>query len=214
MRQLILLLFILLSVLINAQNQNVAEVITALNNRNKALMKDSVERTNKIKVVQQQLNQCRMDSTAIQKQLNDRKSLNLQHYKDSLGKMNREHSVLLDSINKLNGNIKSIKADKQKKEVELKRLYSAIDVLSERYEKLSVDDLFDKHDKGELILYKDLCAQVNKKVTNNIEQALACFNAKEQLTIKYNSATIELLQRHPAKFESWTRFRQHALCRH
>ena len=146
-------------------------------------------------VVHQQLNQCRKDSATLQKQLNERKSLTLQQYKDSLDKMSITHVTLIDSISKLQANITSSRKESQKQKEELKQLTAIVNLLSKSYEKVSVDELYAKHDKGELNLYKELCSLVNKKVTSNIEQAIVCFKAQEQSTLKYDRILIDQLQK-------------------
>lgn len=148
-----------------------------------------------LRVVHQQLNQCRKDSATLQKQLNERKSLTLQQYKDSLDKMSNTHVALIDSISKLQANIASTKKESLRQKEELKQLSAIVNLLSKRYEKVSVDELYAKYDKGELNLYKELCSLVNKKVTSNIEQAIACFKAQEQSTLKYDRVTIDQLQK-------------------
>lgn len=148
-----------------------------------------------LKTVQQQLSQCRKDSAAMQKQLDDRKSMSLQQYKDSVDKLNANVVVLVDSIGKLNASIASLSKDIQKQQNELKQLNSIVELLSKRYEKTSVDELFSHYDKGELTLYKDLCPMVGKKVSTNVEQTLICHKAQEQLKLKYDKYQVEQLQR-------------------
>lgn len=148
-----------------------------------------------LKTVQQQLSKCRKDSATIQKQLDDRKSMTLQQYKDSVDKLNANTAVLVDSIGKLHTSVAILSKDIQKQKNELKQLNAIVDLLSKRYEKASLDELFSLYDKGELTLYKDLCPLVGKKVSTNVEQTLICYKAQEQLKLKYDKYQVEQLQR-------------------
>lgn len=148
-----------------------------------------------LKTTQQQLGQCRKDSASRQKQLDDRKSMSLQQYKDSVDKLNANTIVLVDSIDGLHTSIEALSKDIQKQKNELKQLNAIVELLSKRYEKTSVDDLFSHYAKGELTLYKDLCPLLDKKVSTNVEQALICHKAQEQLKLKYDKYQVEQLQR-------------------
>ena len=202
----------------NLYTQKVEENV-ALNARIRTLEKDSATRANQIanlqrdtnqvhkqlretnarlavadinlKAAQQQLNKCRKDSASLQKQLEDKKFLTLQQYKDSLDRINAHKSFLLDSISKL----VALKNAEQKQKEELMKVSSNLELLTKRYEKSTVDELYAKHDKGELLLYKELCTSTNKKVPGNIEHALVCFKAQEQLAFKYNKVSIDQLQK-------------------
>ena len=148
-----------------------------------------------LKTVQQQLAQCRKDSATMQKQLDDRKSMSLQQYKDSIDKLNASTEVLVDSIGKLHTSVSALSKDVYKQKNELKQLSAIVDLLSKRYEKTSVDELLGYYDKGELTLYKDICPLVGKKVSTNVEQALICHKAQEQLKLKYDKIQVEQLQK-------------------
>ena len=131
----------------------------------------------------------------LKNQLSTRNSLTMQQYKDSVEKLNVNAAVLVDSIGKLNASVVSLSKDILKQKNELKQLSAVVDLLSKRYEKTSVDELFSHYDKGELTLYKDLCPLVGKKVSTNVEQTLICHKAQEQLKLKYDKYQVEQLQR-------------------
>lgn len=135
------------------------------------------------------------ENTNLKNQLSDRTSLTMQQYKDSIGVLNKQVNVLIDTIGKISTSVASLNKEINKQKNELKQLNAIVDLLSKRYEKTSVDELFSHYNKGELMLYKDLCPLVGKKVSTNVEQAFICYRAQEQLKLKYDKFQVEQLQR-------------------
>ena len=148
-----------------------------------------------LKDVQQQLGQCRKKSEAMQNKINDRKSMSLQQYKDSVNKLNANVAMFVDSIGKLHTSVVSLRKVNKKQKNDLKQLNAIVELLSKRYENTSVDELFSHYDKGELLLYKDLCPLVGKNVSVNVEQTIICHRAQDQLKLKYDKYQVEQIQR-------------------